>query len=565
MTIITDHRDPQTQDKATEITETAESERPAATAPTEPTELPGEASDQPAGLDLEIPEGVQLRMVRPSDLVPHERNAREDFGLDPDEDPVFVNSIRHRGVRVPLKVQRRADGRLVIGMGERRWRVAREVVKEPEVTWEKIPCLIWDAPHLTAAEFLDMVDENQNRKELTKAEEAGALFSAAEMGMGVRKIAKELGRKEKEVKQGIEAGKLSPEAREAITGIPAIEDDLVAMAKLHEFDDDPEARDRIIKEAKRGFFDLGYSRETQRRERERQLAAARAELEAEGIRVLEEVPSGAVEVGRLRVSQDKDAAALTAETHAECPGNLAVLTTNSGGAKTATYCANPAAYGHFNPRPAAPAPGTPEAAAKEQAEKEAKTKASRHVKDGNIEWRAAEPVRREFLTNLITGKPTPAQMTKIARFVTWAQLTMPDPLRKWAGSYNSGEVLAQLLGLASPAKDKHEAGRTDLTPEAITKLIDRTAPKRYPLIQFATIAAAYERRMDVKTWRDIDSFEYFERDSRRRQQAAIAVWLKLLAELGYRLSPIEQAVAEGKSWTGETPTQKPLQAESKAA
>ncbi|MGP4103831.1 ParB/RepB/Spo0J family partition protein [Nonomuraea sp. KM90] len=510
-----------------------------------PVEAAGEHTHA-LGDDVIIPDDVQYVRIRPQLLTPHERNARENLGLD--DDPI-VESIRENGITDPLHVLRRADGRLIIGAGERRWTIAIEALKEdPDGPCAFIPALIYNRPELTPQEFIDMIIENQLRKSMTKPEVANALFSAADMGWSPQKIARHLGYQAKDVEHGIAAGRLSAETRRDISGIAVIEQDFVAMATLAEFHTDPAATARIISAAANGYFDHQVSVERRNRERAHQQALARAAVESRGVRVVDDVPAGAVEVHFLHTAAG---AALTSDAHAGCPGHIVVLQETDDGAEPVAFCANPPAYGHVD---LTPLPVTPDA--REQAEAETERERARQearaanqfVREGNEAWRAAEPVRRTFLAGVIAGKNVP---TRIGSFLSWAWVVKPDPVRKWASSYGSTDILNQLLGIA-PHGDSGDQG----TPQAfasereeLERIIAKTGQKRQPLLQFASVATAYERRMDVRTWRDPDSFnDHWERGEHKQRRAEMAVWLTLLAELGYRLSPIEEAVAHGRLW-----------------
>jgi ParB family chromosome partitioning protein len=77
-----------------------------------------------------------------------------------------------------------------------------------------------------------------------------------------------------------------------------------------------------------------------------------------------------------------------------------------------------------------------------------------------------------------------------------------------------------------------------------------TTAARLPLLILALIAVTYEYAMTQgegrNTWRTDNRYSPCP-----RTQAG--EYLGLLASVGYQLTPIEQAVADGVPWTGDTP------------
>ena len=110
-------------------------------------------------------------------------------------------------------------------------------------------------------------------------------------------------------------------------------------------------------------------------------------------------------------------------------------------------------------------------------------------------------------------------------------------MASWTGEVVRVSLLAELLG-----KDKHvdAAGRAAWVEANPT-------PGRLALLNFAPYAASFEKRIsEVQTWRhDKPQFDTEE------IRADARVYLRALGEMGYPLSPIEQAVIDGKPYTPE--------------
>ena len=116
-------------------------------------------------------------------------------------------------------------------------------------------------------------------------------------------------------------------------------------------------------------------------------------------------------------------------------------------------------------------------------------------------------------------------------------------------------ITAQLLAMPGPLRDAlTSAPRSDLFRE-LTKGSFRPAEveawpaARLPLVLLGVVAAAYEDRMGgdpgKATWRT-DRYSPCTRDE-------AGAWFRFLAGIGYELSLIEQAVADGVPYAGDQP------------
>ena len=182
-------------------------------------------------------------------------------------------------------------------------------------------------------------------------------------------------------------------------------------------------------------------------------------------------------------------------------------------------CTAPAEHGHISkispPRPAGTEPG--DAAGGTDTDQladevaEAKRAERRKVIENNRSWRAAEDVRRQWLTQLFARKSPPkgAQRYVLAEFARahW----------RLCNKIGQGHQLAcQLLGLESPSHDT--------LFDAMTTASDGRAQ----VLALAIVLGAYEDHTSTETWR---SPTPQDRD-----------YLAKLVEWGYQLSDIEAGV-----------------------
>lgn len=155
------------------------------------------------------------------------------------------------------------------------------------------------------------------------------------------------------------------------------------------------------------------------------------------------------------------------------------------------------------------------------------------VIEGNRAWAAAAEVRKRWLQQLFARRSAPRE---VARFVAEQLLTMPEPLRLGLGTAHSKPLFTEITG--------HDAGK-------LREGCASSVPARLPLLMLAPIAVAYEGEIygaDASrrsTWRT-DKYSPCPRTDAGR-------YLTLLASLGYQMSAIEHAVADGEPYTGDTP------------
>jgi ParB family chromosome partitioning protein len=467
-------------------------------------------------------------MVPVGQLTEHPGNVREDLDLGAE----FCASVAETGVRIPLMVTPSPDGGLRVIEGHRRLAAAIKA------GLTEVPCVLEPArAGDEAGQFLDMVVANSGdqRRNFTPIEEATALFAAHQAGATQTRIRKATGRKADEVKSALQAGRISPGTR-AAAGELAAQLSLDQLALLAEFDGDAESVEKITTALRNGY-PAEYVAERIRQDRAEAAEHVRlcSELEAAGIAITDDLPAGAERLTDL----DHDGEALTPEAHAVCPGRGAFFPSWNR-LHPLHYCASPAEHGHTSryARPIASAGGDPDGTGasfpRPQAPEDATPDPDRRlVIEGNKAWAAAAEVRKRWLSQLFARRAAPRE---VARFVAEQLLTMPEPLRLSLASAYAKPMFTEIAG--RPAHVLFDGCGT--CPTA-----------RLPLVMLAPIVVAYEGEMygiDASrrgTWREDRYSPCGRREAGR--------YLAFLASLGYQLTPIEQAVADGVPYTGDTP------------
>ncbi|MEU9120608.1 ParB N-terminal domain-containing protein [Streptomyces sp. NPDC048506] len=453
-------------------------------------------------------------VIRIDALTPHPKNAREDLDLN----APFVESLRAEGCRIPVKVQRLDGGVLQVNDGNRRYFGARDAgLTHLPYEWE-------DDDRDEAGQFLDMITTAQHRKSLTASEMNQAMFSAAEAGAQVGRIAKAAGVRQKDVKTLVKV-RSDEKLSAAVRGASSYEWTFEHLAALSEFADDPEALAAISEaaaedDADAGDVDWAIAIERTKREKRTKAEVHRAELEAAGqkIRDAEELSERAMPVWRLR--------GISTEEHAECKGLVWVFDERRGD-RYEPYCSAPGLYGHTVPEGSGGTGGT-----KTAAQVEAERAARAAVKKGNIDWDAAEALRRKWITDLIKRRNLAKTTTNtLIGHVNNALLNGSWGICDDLNKEPTTEILAAFLGLnTEQAKDRGSfAGHV------------AKDPRRAPQLQFAAIAAVREKCANRSAWRT---------DSQRAPwtRTPTGRWFQVLASLGYPLTPIEQSVVDDEPY-----------------
>jgi ParB family chromosome partitioning protein len=488
--------------------------------------------DQPPGGTEPDPGGVTARpVIAVALLSAHHGNIRRDLDLSAE----FLASIQANGVLVPLRITTGDDGGYRVIDGHRRLAAAMRAGLT-EVPADLAGERAGDEP----GQYLDMWTAHRHRKALAPLEEADALFAAREAGATRARIRKATGLKPGDVTAALTAAKLSPDTRATVDALDH-QLTLDQLSVLTEFDNDPQAIARLTTAAWTGAFEHEAERLRQQRAEHAEHERLRRELGQAGVTVTPTLPPGAHPLAGLR----HDGADLTPESHAACSGRGAYFRSYDP-TTPVHYCADPAGHGHtfryadtrasasaagavgtLSPADPDGSPGQSDPGLPDPGPADA---ARRLVISGNKAWRAASEVRKRWLVSLFARRTAPRE---VAPFVARQLLTMPDPMRSGLAAAPGRVLFSEITG--QPAASWLEA-------------CDTVAAGRVPLLLLGPVATAFEQAMTEgegkNTWR-LDRYSPCPRDQAGR-------YLAFLGTLGYQLSGIEQAVAQGEPWTGDT-------------
>jgi ParB family transcriptional regulator, chromosome partitioning protein len=447
----------------------------------------------------------------PNTLHDHPSNVRDHLG-DLDE---LTASIRQVGILEPLTVVPTDDGHHRIVTGHRRKAAA---IAAGLTT---VPC--YERPDLGADsdQVLAMLIENLRRHDLTELEEARGYQQLLDLGLSATKIAKATGTSRNRVRDALAVTKSDTALSTATAHGLTLDQALV----LTEFAGDDDALDTLTDAAVEDPDRLLHVASRIRQDRERQADYERlvADHETAGVTILEQPPerhrTKALGVPRvLDELIDGDDQVLDPDQHTTCPGHAVWIEKASSwhSPKPAYVCVDPQTYGHRNRYGTGGENKLPEEAKAER----------REVIENNKAWRAAEPVRRDYIRTLLNAGKVPKGTL---RFVTTE--IMADPAEIGRGP---DDLIAELAGVTVEATDTslYRWGRT-----AGPALEAKASDARLPLVLLAQVAAAREQSMDVHTWRQTTA-------------TAEARWLTFLAGTGYALSDIEQTVIDNVAAAG---------------
>ncbi|MFE1437095.1 ParB/RepB/Spo0J family partition protein [Streptomyces sp. NPDC058739] len=483
---------------------------------------------------------VQRVTLRLGQIRINEQNVRQDLSLD----EKFLGSVAANGVKVPVVVLPLSEDTYELKMGHRRYFAARATRKsEQEQDAVEVPAYVLDPSLREAGEdFIDQLIENDNayRRGLTELEQADALFGAVGAGMKQTRVAQLTGRSRTEVSRAVKASKAVGErTRTALAETGTYDLDLEVLGVLGEFDDDPAAVDRLLEAHAKSRFNFQVQWERDDRAEQRAREQARPQLKAAGVRLAEDGDTLSPAAEPLRDLHGTDGEPLSAKAHAGCPGHTATWAENPREPGEVEYfCTDPDRYGHRPPQPDPDgADGQGQGHDPEQPQAAGVTRPSEpsreYVRAGNKAYRAAEKARQAWLKDLIGRKTAPRPL---AAFITEQLLACPKPVSQWVGDAGRRDLVRELTGYDNPA----ERART-------------ATPARLTLLNFAVLAAAFEKRMaEVRTWRTDSTARSAVYELREIRHDA-RTWLTFLADNGYPLSRIEQAITSDKPYQEDEP------------
>jgi ParB family chromosome partitioning protein len=314
------------------------------------------------------------------------------------------------------------------------------------------------------------------------------------------RIAQAAGRDELSVRRGIEATRLAEELQPAaIAGQLSLEE----AARLASFADDPETYTTLVRIAGSGGIRHALVRAERERNVARHAAEGRAELEAQGVRIIDRPGHHDVAL-RLTSLTDQDGGDLDPDEHApSCEGHAVYIDDYDG--EAIPVCTDPARFGH----------GTPQWYRHETEEEAAARIAAEEAAQARLAALLdAATLRQAFIRHLIASKgKSPAGTLRLAvEMLVDEQFGLPAP-----------EDLAWYLGYDNPA----ELDVAAVLAEAVRKAPER----RLPALALAVVAVGAED--------NVASF------GNRWGSAALALrWLSYLAGAGHQLTEAEEQLMD---------------------
>lgn len=298
---------------------------------------------------------VTFQVIAVDKLEPHPKHVRP--GVEPP--PKLVASVAEGGVEEALDVvpNPEADDSYWIIEGRQRWEAARKTKRSD------VPCLVhWRRNEANAHLLQYLANDPGMRHNHTDRQQTLALTQAIQAGATRKEVRRRLGLKDKDVQAAVKAGKLSDSGyQRAAQAFEGYQPSILEQAILAEFEGDEETTERLLRRRRYGE-PMEAVAEDIRQERADKAEHERlvAELTAAGIAISEDLPDGAVELDRLRVSDERDdgqgsgdgsgddedgqEGVLDSELHSQCPGRGVYFPYSL--TEPAEYCTDPVKYGH---------------------------------------------------------------------------------------------------------------------------------------------------------------------------------------------------------------------------
>lgn len=466
-------------------------------------------------------------------------------------DPTFIASIRDNGVLQPVITVRTTEGALRVRFGHRRTLAAIEA------GLDTLPVIVAADETTDQTGEIDRLvtqwAENEHRARLSIPERIGVIEQLAAFGVTPAQISKRTRTKRADVDAALSVAG-SDLARAAACRYDYL--DLVQAAAVAEFESDTAAVKALVAAAKTGRFDHVAQQLRDRRDEQARLEAYAAELDAAGITVLQRADVHHDHTEYVQHLLNQGGHRIKDEDHTTCPGHAVIVREdvdyfppgqvpagwtvepdeddpdpddedadrNDGGAAevlargltTDVVCQNFREHGHRTRW--GTGGGRPDPSEMTDAQREAKRAERRDTIDSNKAWRSAEPVRRAFVSTLLTRKTPPkGTIAYIAREIAEGGHELRSAMER------GHEQARTFLGV--PADDQpiwgYHAGAAK-----IVGLLGEASDSRAEIVILAVILGAQEAATDVHSW--------------RRVNPATQRYLTFLAAQGYTLADVER-------------------------
>lgn len=432
-------------------------------------------------------------------LQPHPDNPRRDVGDITD----LTEDIRARGIDSPLTVVplgdlTGVDDRFQVVIGHRRLAAATAA------GLTRVPCII--RTDLTPADQRAMmVRENVHRADLTPVEEADAYQQMLEIdGLDVAAIAAAAGRSETTVRSRLRLRSLPKAATARVHEHQAT---LADAERLLDFVDHPEHLERLTGHLGSRDFAHHVQQAADDIARANRAAEIRAELEAAGVRVVDEPPYDDTKIlplERLTDTGQQYGKAITPAEHTSCPGHVAWASGYRAEYMSARFgCDGWRRNGHHDRHSSTTAQAGPQT--------DDEKAARRLLVENNKAAAAAAVVRRDWLIQFLARPKPPADATVYIARILDARVDR---------HFREGEYLREILG------DRPDRPIVDVLDAADA----RNKPAGATTYLIALAAARMESGMPKDFWRSRDR--------------ATAAHLSALASWGYPLSDLERTYVD---------------------
>lgn len=442
----------------------------------------------------------QVVHVDPRTLV-LEVNVRADAALTSE----FVGSIKTHGVLTPVLVQR-AGQALHVRAGQRR------TLASIEAGLDTIPAYVVDGDTDEARRIIEQMAENDHRASLADRDRVAAFQQLSLLGLSAAQIAKRTHTRKDHVTTALTVA--GSQVAAAVTAKYDLTLDQAAV--IAEFDGDDEAVKALTVTAVED--PARFEHVAQRLRDERTEAQAIADLTAAlieaGTPVIDRPTPQDKTTKRLTELATLDGderTALTPETHEQCPGRAAWVTTSWDGPRAVHVCTDPAGHGHVDRYTYA---GHTQRQAGPMSEEQ---KAERRTLIANNKaWKSAAVVRRQWLTTFAARKTAP----KDAPAFLAARLVAGVGALDKAHTQGRHRLARVLLGL--PEHTGYGA------PDPLADLVAAASPAHAQHLALVVMLAAIEDATGTHTWRDPSGQD-------RAYFTALSGW-------GYALSDVEALV-----------------------
>ncbi len=233
---------------------------------------------------------VGPRMVPIDRVLPDPGNLRSDLG-DLSE---LADTIRARGILQPLLVAPgEVEGTYRIVMGHRRHAAAKLA------GLDAVPINLQTGPDDRADRVEAMLIENLQRADLSPLDEGRAFQELIEAGWSQRRIAGRVGRGQAQISRRVALLRLSPQGQALLDSGGITVEDALALVRLEEHDRQDNVLQQLSTNRDRGLTNVSVdwlvTSEQKVAEREQRRSDARAGLQRDGVRILDDAEIDAAE------------------------------------------------------------------------------------------------------------------------------------------------------------------------------------------------------------------------------------------------------------------------------